>query len=238
MMPKPRLALVGRLGSGKSHLARALASETGGRVISFGSSVYEACEAVLDRPIDKARPEDRKMLVDVGTHWGRRGEAIDPRHEDALSKVWGHPRGYPNIWVDALDRKLSNSDIGQVIVLDDLRFPNEANYLLHNRFHLLLVWCSDLTRAERLEGRGDSYAAGVDSHESEALPIWLTAQRSVGENVPAIWYDTRPVPSASPSDLSFRSVVSMLKSAEAFEDARLRAAQAWRSLLENYQCRN
>lgn len=234
----PRLALVGRLGSGKSHLSRELAGLTDGQVIAFGSKVYEVSELVLGRTIDKSRPEDRKTLVDIGTHWGRRGEPIDAELERALTKVWPLSRGYPDIWVDALDRNLRSSVRERILILDDLRFPNEARYLLKNNFHIMLVWCSDNTRAQRLRQRGDSYAAAVDSHESEGLATWLTSRRGAGGVVPSVWYDSGLEPNPCAHGLSSTAVLDLLMDPVLFEATQAQSTSTWNKLLDEYKCKS
>lgn len=189
-----RIALVGQLGTGKSHLARQLGEDLGAQLASFGGSVYRVAEAAIGRPIDKSISADRQLLVDVGTHWGRRGEPIDPTIERALQSIWSFPHGYPEVWVDALDRDLAKLASEKPVILDDLRFPNELNYLLTHNFLVLLVRCRSLTRSARLQVRGDPYALNGDTHESERFASWLTHRAETTFDVPSVWNDTPPGP--------------------------------------------
>ena len=184
-----RISLIGQLGTGKSFIAEQLASVIGADVISFGREVYKVAERAMGRSIDKKRPEDRQMLTDVGTHWGRNGESVDSVLEAKLAEVWPHPHGNPNIWVDALDRRIAKLPSKVPLVLDDLRFPNESQFLLDQRFCIFLVQCDFATRIQRLQQRGDLYATTVDDHPSEVLATWLSRLSRSKTVVPTIWND-------------------------------------------------
>lgn len=186
-----RFALIGQLGTGKSFVANRLSKILDARIISFGQEVYKVAEQALGRKIDKRRPGDRRALTDIGTHWGRNGESIAPDLEAELTKIWPHRHGYENIWVDALDRSISQAPSASSLVLDDLRFPNELNYLLDHDFRVLLVSCDVTTRSQRLQQRGDPYATTVDSHPSERLASGLTRISRTNIIVPTLWNDQR-----------------------------------------------
>lgn len=189
MCASNRIALIGQLGTGKSYVANELSSALNAQVISFGREVYRVAEDALGRSIDKTKPSDRKLLTDVGTHWGRNGEVVDSELEARLSKIWPHKRGYENVWVDALDRRIKEGGYGRNLVLDDLRFPNELSYLIDEGYLVFLVTCSVKTRSARLEMRGDPYAVSIDQHPSEKFPSWISEVSKSKLTVPTIWND-------------------------------------------------
>ena len=186
-----RIALVGQLGTGKSYVANKLSEVIDAERISFGQEVYRVAEDAIGRKIDKSRPEDRKLLTDVGTHWGRNGENVDPALEAGLSTVWHHSHGYEGMWVDALGRRIASRPISIGYVLDDLRFPNELEFLMKNGFLVYLLLCSVQTRELRLDDRGDPYATTVDGHPSEAFATWLTHLSLPKVIVPSLWNDQK-----------------------------------------------
>ena len=197
VIPGRRIALVGQLGTGKSFIAAQLAGETGAERLSFGREVYRVAEQVLGRTIDKSRPEDRKMLTDIGTHWGRNGEPVDAALEAVLAEVWSHAHGSPDTWINAVDRTMAGYDMQTSLVLDDLRFINELRFLLDRRFCIFLVKCHPDTHAERLRQRGDFHGVGGVPHASEEFATWVSnTARDEGNTltavpvaVPVLWND-------------------------------------------------
>ena len=233
-----RISLIGQLGTGKSFIANQLARVIDADVISFGREVYKVAEQAMGRRIDKKRPEDRQMLTDVGTHWGRNGESVDSVLEAKLAEVWPHPHGNQKIWVDALDRRIAKLPSKAQLVLDDLRFPNESQFLLDHHFCIFLVQCDLATCAQRLQQRGDPYATTVDDHPSEELATWLTRLSRPKTVVPTIWNDqpgsacissnelliTMPELKAALRERSYDGILS-------FEEN----AAAWRNALESFE---
>lgn len=233
-----RIGLIGQLGTGKSFVAKRLARVLEADVISFGREVYNVAEQALGRTIDKKRPEDRQMLTDVGTHWGRNGEAVDAALEARLTEVWPYAHGYPNIWVDALDRRIAKNASKTSLVLDDLRFPNEMKFLLEQRFCIFLVQCDLTTRTQRLQQRGDPYATTVDDHPSEKLASWLSRLSRSKTVVPTIWNDQLESAPASGDGL----LVTMPQLEAALRDKDYGAmlsveehAATWRNTLESFE---
>ena len=195
-----RIALIGQLGTGKSFIAAQLAGETGAERLSFGREVYRVAEQVLGRTIDKSRPEDRKMLTDIGTHWGRNGESVDAALEARLAEVWSHAHGSPDTWINAVDRTMSGYDMQTSLVLDDLRFTNELRFLLDRRFCIFLVKCHPDTHAERLRQRGDFHSMGGVPHASEEFATWISMTARDEGNTPAA--ASTAVPVAAPVAVS------------------------------------
>jgi hypothetical protein len=207
-------------------------------VISFGREVYNVAEQALGRTIDKKRPEDRQMLTDVGTHWGRNGETVDAALEARLAEVWPYEHGYSNIWVDALERRIAKNSSGTPLVLDDLRFPNEMQFLLEQRFCIFLVQCDLTTRTQRLQQRGDPYATTVDVHPSEKLASWLSRLSRSKTVVPTIWNDQPESAPASGNELLItmpRLEAALLEKNNSAMLPLEENAAAWRNTLESFE---
>lgn len=190
-----KIALIGRLGSGKSYVANHLCNAWGARKSAFATQVYRVAEDILGRSLDKSNPAERQMLTDIGTEWGRLGRDLDAETMAKLSKIWPHKHGYPEVWIDAFDRAHTARTDDQPTILDDLRFANELRYLLRTGFTPILVTCSDATRADRLTDRGDGYAASLKPHASEALSNHLTNIAIDTALLPVLWNDDAPKPS-------------------------------------------
>ena len=188
-----RIALIGNLGTGKSFIAAELARETMAERISFGREVYRVAERVLGRVIDKSRSGDRKMLTDIGTHWGRNGESVDAALEARLAEIWPHTHGSPETWINAVERTMAGYGMQTPLVLDDLRFVNELRFLLERRFCVFLVKCHPEIHAERLRQRGDPQGMGSVPHASEEFATWISCASQDKDDapvaVPVLWND-------------------------------------------------
>ena len=167
------LGLAGRKGVGKTHIARGL-EERGWVRMSYADGVRELALAldpyvdwfdpgtgqypnivglplsdlVGDRGWDKAKenPEVRRILQVVGTEIGR---SIDP-----------------DIWVNKLAARIYKLPAGSRVVIDDVRFPNEADKIRH-------AWGGVVVH---LNGE-----AGDDTHESERLVDTLDVTYDIPE---------------------------------------------------------
>lgn len=138
-----KLAILGKMRSGKDTVANFLKNEFGGQIIKFADPLYEMQKAIYniaDLPYTE-NTKDRKLLQYLGTQWGR--ETIDS-----------------GLWVNLMDKKLSNELTNETnLYCTDCRFPNEAFLLRRHGFHFV--------RVERSEE--DRIAAGASNldHESE-----------------------------------------------------------------------
>lgn len=72
-------------------------------------------------------PTARKALQTLGTEWGR-----------AL---------HPDVWIKYLERKLANEPESSIVLISDLRFGNEAEWILSNGGY---VWSVDASRRLKL----------------------------------------------------------------------------------------
>lgn len=145
------IGISGKCGTGKSTLARYLAGLMGGLVVSFADCLREEIRDIFGIPIESTR--DRKDSI---VRLGRREMTVRE-----LMQWWGtevRRKQDPAYWVNALWRNIGVAEIcGEVFVIDDVRFPEEADAI--REWGGLLV---------RLLPYGDyqPIAAGAD-HESE-----------------------------------------------------------------------
>lgn len=189
-MPRLLVLLLGPVGAGKSHLARDCAAKTGGIVLPFAREVYRLAEAVLNRPVDKARPGDRELLKAIGTAWGREGTLTDKVLKERLDRMWSHPTGYADVWVDSFIRNVNSTDPSIPIFNDDTRFPNELTRAVGElEFSPFFVYCSVDTRLARLRDRGEPEPETVEVHKSERMNTLLSKHVLAEPLLPVIWND-------------------------------------------------
>lgn len=189
-----RLVFLGMLGSGKSHVAREAARQTGGVVLPFAKDVYRLSEAVLGRPVDKKIGSDRALLKTIGTDWGREGCAdVDPALQAKLATLWDRRHGYADIWVDSFVRYAEAAPEAHIFN-DDTRFPNELCRTVGLGFLPFYVGVSEATRAERLALRGEAVAPEAYRHPSEIMNTTLSTIALDQNLAPIVWNDEAPAP--------------------------------------------
>lgn len=97
-----RIAICGKLCSGKSYLAKFLAKEYNAEIYSFGYGVKRYCKEIFDM-----KYKDRKLLQ----NFAQKMREIDN-----------------DVWVKYTMNKINIENKPNIIV-DDLRFPNELEHL-------------------------------------------------------------------------------------------------------------
>lgn len=123
-MDKKIIALTGSKTVGKTTIAKAAqAWAINSKIVSFATPIkemlwqmgvsYEALngkekESIID-PLGKSA---RELMQSLGTEWGR--QTVNE-----------------NIWVFAMQKQVERMS-EDIIIIDDLRFPNEANWVLVN----------------------------------------------------------------------------------------------------------
>ena len=134
-----RVGFVGRLGSGKTTASEYLVKKYGFKRYSFATKLKAICaEMYPDKFKDGAKP--RELLQFIGT--------------DAFRKF------DQEVWVKYLVRQIS-SENPPLAVIDDCRFPNEAEALRSLGFVIV--------RIERVDRQAVGRGTGAETHASEML---------------------------------------------------------------------
>jgi dephospho-CoA kinase len=155
---KPELLLVsfrGPMGSGKTTAADVLVNEFGFSRLSFAQPLKKLAQKITpDGLIDKVR--DRALLQFLGTEYFR---ALDPDH-------------WVNQWEKAIADRVE-LNMGQTqIVVDDCRFPNEAEAVERLGGHEIFLETPREHRSVRLVARDGVLNLGITGHTSESpLPL-------------------------------------------------------------------
>jgi len=130
-MNKFLIGISGKMGSGKTTMSQMIldGAPMQGERIAVASPIYDVVDLIYNRlDIKLEGDKDRDLMISLG--------------------LWGRNRD-PNFWLDQFTRKVESSNC-KLIVCDDIRFPNEANYFEQ---HGILI---------RL--KGEQRGANVDSN--------------------------------------------------------------------------
>ena len=131
-----KIAICGKLCSGKSYLAKFLAEKYHGEIHSFGYGVKKYCKEIFNMEY-----KDRKLLQD----FAQKMREIDI-----------------DVWVKYTMNKINNSENANIIV-DDLRFPNELVYLQNAGFTIIRLIVDKPLQIQRIrETYPDSYNEHID----------------------------------------------------------------------------
>lgn len=163
----PRIALVGKMRSGKTTVASAFAHNHGFTISSFGSSLKKYAEEILsesdvypteckykdcpfsDEPLIVGKSKPRALYQD----FGQAMRALD-------SNVWIRHTANAINWQE--ERR---SHVGTII--DDLRQPNEYKWAKANGFVIIRVNANEDTRLSRANAEGDAFSIDDLRHETE-----------------------------------------------------------------------
>ena len=163
------------MGVGKTTLASLLSSRLSLEQISFGTAVKDdviSFNLTPDGQINKRR--DRRILQDYAQF--RRGQLssvscerfhlIAPLNPTAVFTgtnvmvMFGGGPNHHNYWVDRLAPsldKLQSNDSCNGIIIDDIRFLNEAAYLVNNDFKLIRITMPEELRRQNLMSRDNGF---------------------------------------------------------------------------------
>jgi len=136
-----KIALVGKAGSGKSTVAKFFVERLGYRKLAFADAVKATAEFVFKRAMVK--PKDRVLLQWLGDGCRQFDE-----------NVWINHLGLLLHGVESQYRK--NQVFYNGLVIDDVRYPNEATFLKQNGFSIV-----------KLVGRGYELSKEEALHPSE-----------------------------------------------------------------------
>lgn len=121
------IALAGPFGVGKTTVAEYLEQVHGMSLWSFGDYVRQALMDDEDMTFEEAyaepKPPDLRLALQNMGH-GRRQDT-------------------PDVWVDALLHDFTHAGEPDIVV-DDMRYANEAEHLFERGFRLVQVQCPDL----------------------------------------------------------------------------------------------
>ena len=140
----PNIGLIGKLGSGKTTAAKHIATEYCYKRYSLAAPMREIVRIVYPH-MDKKDPRYRQLMQKLGTDWFRSYD------ED--------------VWVNVLLFRTSLET--HPVVVDDVRFVNEARTLLEKGWLLIYIDTSDEVRKQRCVERDGHWVESVLYHPSE-----------------------------------------------------------------------
>lgn len=135
-----RVALIGKMRSGKSTIADLLVENLDYTKLSFGTRLKQFAHEVFDVE-EGVKP--RKLYQDFGQYCRK----IDN-----------------DVWVKWVERDMGDN---QNVVIDDLRQPNEYEWARKNGFILFKVDCPDEVRLIRMKDKGEDVSSELLNHETE-----------------------------------------------------------------------
>ena len=158
---QPIIGIVGRAAAGKTSTARYIANKHGYIPLSFADSLkamlINAGMCTHDECYKKKTEMSRWLLKKIGTDIGRK-------------------QIHPDFWVQRTAKKIIElMDAGNSLVVDDIRFPNEARLVKSYMKRSLLI------KLERINEDGSPYidaTAGIE-HDSERLVDTITADYTI-----------------------------------------------------------
>ena len=107
MKNKVIIGISGKMGSGKTTMTNEIIKSIGGIRVSLAKPIYELQETVYSQlGIKLEGAKDRDLMIALG--------------------VWGRNKN-PDFWLSQLDNYIETCE-HDVIICDDIRFPNEAEY--------------------------------------------------------------------------------------------------------------
>ena len=132
-----KIAISGKLCSGKSYLANYLVEKYDGRIYSFGYGVKKYCKELFNMEY-----KDRKLLQD----FAQKMRDIDK-----------------DVWVNYTINKINTDNSKHTIIIDDLRFPNEKEKLIKEGFLLICLTIDKELQIERIKKTyPDTYKEHID----------------------------------------------------------------------------
>src|SRR5690625_2901366 len=158
-----RIAICGKLRSGKSLIAEHLVENQGFHRIAFGDALKRYADEIFPHFTEEITAPDE---IFGGTR------VIGYRKPRALYQTFGQAMREidPDIWLYHAERTieaLSNMRSVKGIVIDDLRQPNEEIWARDNGFTIIRVNANEDTRLERARALGDSFEIEDLRHETE-----------------------------------------------------------------------
>ncbi|WNF07457.1 deoxynucleotide monophosphate kinase family protein [Brevibacillus borstelensis] len=148
-----KIALTGRMRSGKDAIAAYLTQQYGFARFAFGDGIRKVCRELFpDQMADGKKP--RALLQGVGQAM----RAFDP-------DVWVRQCLAKIAELHEYDKRLRLTPCD--VVITDLRQPNEYARLRAEGFVIIRVNASDETRIQRMIDAGDTFDDDTLTHETE-----------------------------------------------------------------------
>lgn len=120
---KKRIALCGQICSGKSHYAKKISEECGNfKIISFAGKIKHFCKEIFGMNF-----KNRKLLI----NFAEKMKQIDE-----------------NVWINLVKNDILDNDC---IVIDDLRFKNEYEFLKRHGFMIVKIDINTQILSERIK---------------------------------------------------------------------------------------
>jgi len=154
-MNETKIALTGKMRSGKSTVAEYLAKEYGFKRVSFSTELKRCVYYLFDiKTFDNRYGKPREILQKFGQFC----RTID-------NDVWVRKCFQEIKCLENLAKLLRRKDFR--IVIDDLRQPNEYDRCRAEGFVIVRVTAPDSLRIERIEASGEGFDLEAFNHETE-----------------------------------------------------------------------
>tara|TARA_Y100001963_G_scaffold31837_1_gene43906 strand:+ start:6921 stop:7487 length:567 start_codon:yes stop_codon:yes gene_type:complete len=168
------IGIAGRMRSGKTTLAKVLVDQYGFHKSSFAGAVRDEVADAMFK--GRANPREQLLLAEM-----RDKNAVRP-----ILQAWGEGKRnliHPDYWIWKMLEDAANHEL---VVVDDVRYPNEVASILDNGGYLIRLEVSE----ETIVDRGGSLDAL--NHPSEMSILEITdAERSSKRRVMTINTDGR-----------------------------------------------
>jgi dephospho-CoA kinase len=138
------IGLIGKFGSGKTTAAEYLVKEYGYNRMSLADPMRKIVKDIFGVE-SKTDPRYRRLMQKLGTDWFR--------SEDK------------DVWVKHLLRRVEKET--RPVVVDDVRFPNEAATLAARGWYIVYLDCSLEVRTQRCISRDGHFDESTLNHPSE-----------------------------------------------------------------------
>lgn len=196
-----RIAISGRMHSGKTTIAEYLVSNYGFKRISIGTKLYEMCaqhnkkvwsffDLLKELLPDASQEELIQIQIDLYNIFYETPHTSNGRNIKLLQKVGQYLRKYDDVvWLKSI---LKLEDNNEYIVIDDLRDLNDYNYLKDNGFIFIKTQVDRTVqeqRALKLNGIIDKYVLSAPQEtelDNEHFDLIVDTSNSISESCTVI----------------------------------------------------
>lgn len=160
------VAFTGKFGSGKTTAANYLVEKHGFVKMSLADPMRQIVREIFGIE-SKSDPRYRRIMQKLGTDWFR--------SED------------PDVWINYLLKRVR--DEYRPIVVDDVRFLNEALALVRNGWKIIYLKCPDNVRIERCKARDGHFEDTTMNHFSELGVDVVVEHYELGLIPQSVWIE-------------------------------------------------